>query len=501
MGSLGSFQQTKTLSDVKNKKLLHYKGFIDGQWADAASGKTFDLIDPGTGEKLATFPEMGAKDTARAIESASKEFKTWKNTSGRERARMLRKWNDLCLENTEDFALIITLETGKPLYEARAEVIYACSFLEWFAGEAERTHGENIYTANRNQRLVTMKQPIGVVGCLMPWNYPMAMITRKASAAIAAGCTTIWKPAGETPLSAGAMAVLAMEAGIPAGVIQIITSLTTVAEVGKEICTNKLVKKVSFTGSTRVGRLLMEQCAPTVKKLSLELGGNSPFIVFDDADVDVAVEAAVMAKFRNTGQTCVAANRIFVQDGIYDKFAKALSNTISTFKIGPGTQDGVFVGPLTHENVLSKVLTHIEEAKSNGGKIILGGNRVDGTKGYYVQPTIIADMPRGTITEQDEVFGPVLPLYRFHTEEEVIELANNVDVGLGAFVITSSMPRQWRVTEALEVGVVGVNIGLLSAAENPFGGVKQSGFGREGGREGINEYLILKSMFLNVASG
>ncbi|KIW84809.1 hypothetical protein AYO21_09072 [Fonsecaea monophora] len=450
MGSLGSFQQTKSLADVKNKKLLHYKGFIDGQWADAASGKTFDLIDPGTGEKLATFPEMGAADVARAIDSASKTFVTWKNTSGRDRARMLRKWNDLCLENTEDFALIITLETGKPLYEARAEVIYACSFLEWFAGEAERTHGENILTANRKQRLVTMKQPIGVVGCLMPWNYPMAMITRKASAAIAAGCTTIWKPAGETPLSAGAMAVLAMEAGIPAGVIQIITSLTTVAEVGKEICTNKLVKKVSFTGSTRVGRLLMEQCAPTVKKLSLELGGNSPFIVFDDADVDVAVEAAVMAKFRNTGQTCVAANRIFVQDGIYDRFAKALSNTISTFKIGPGTQDGVFVGPLTHENVLSKVLTHIEEAKNNGGKIILGGNRVEGTKGYYVQPTIIADMPRGTITERDEVFGPVIPLYRFHTEEEVIELANNVDVGLGAFVMTSSMPRQWRVTEALE---------------------------------------------------
>ncbi|OAL33185.1 hypothetical protein AYO20_07502 [Fonsecaea nubica] len=483
MGSLGSFQQTKSLADVKNKKLLHYKGFIDGQWADAASGKTFDLIDPGTGEKLATFPEMGAADVARAIDSASKTFVTWKNTSGRERARMLRKWNDLCLENTEDFALIITLETGKPLYEARAEVIYACSFLEWFAGEAER-----------KQRLVTMKQPIGVVGCLMPWNYPMAMITRKASAAIAAGCTTIWKPAGETPLSAGAMAVLAMEAGIPAGVIQIITSLTTVAEVGKEICTNKLVKKVSFTGSTRVGRLLMEQCAPTVKKLSLELGGNSPFIVFDDADVDVAVEAAVMAKFRNTGQTCVAANRIFVQDGIYDRFAKALSNTISTFKIGPGTQDGVFVGPLTHENNYDADLDYAE-AKNNGGKIILGGNRVEGTKGYYVQPTIIADMPRGTITERDEVFGPVIPLYRFHTEEEVIELANNVDVGLGAFVMTSSMPRQWRV------GVVGVNIGLLSAAENPFGGVKQSGFGREGGRQGIDEYLVLKSMFLNVASG
>ncbi|KAH8807136.1 succinate-semialdehyde dehydrogenase [Xylogone sp. PMI_703] len=496
-----SFRQLRSLSDVRNKNLLRTQGLIDGQWVNAASGRTFNLIDPATGEKIAAFPEMDRGDTARAIESAAEAFKTWKTTSGRERARMLKKWNDLCLENAEDFALILTLETGKPIWEARGEVTYACSFIEWFAGEAERTHGENIPTANRNQRLITTKQPIGVVGCLIPWNYPMAMITRKVCAALAAGCTTVWKAAGETPLSAGAMAVLALEAGIPPQVIQIITTLNTVAEVGKEICTHKAVRKVSFTGSTRVGKLLMEQCAPTLKKLSLELGGNSPFIVFDDANVDVAVDAAIMAKFRNSGQTCVAANRIFVQSGIYAEFSKALVDKIRDFKVGHGTHEDVMVGPLTHENGALKVLTHIEEAKAKGRKVILGGSRVEGSKGYFITPTIITSMPRGTITSREEVFGPVIPLYKFGTEEEVIELANSVEVGLGSFIMTSSMPRQWRVAEALEVGLVGVNIGLLSAAENPFGGVKQSGFGKEGGREGIDEYLVTKSIFLNVASG
>lgn len=353
--------QTKSLNDVKNKALLKKGGLINGEWvATSAAKRTFDVLDPATLDKLATLPEMDRTDTANAVDAAYAAFPAYSQLSARQRARMLRKWSDLCHANVDDLALIMTLENGKTLAESKGEVVYAASFLEWFATQAEMTHGETIPTANRNQRIVTFKQPIGVAACLAPWNFPVAMITRKVGAALAAGCTTVWKPAGETPLSALAQAVLAQEAGFGPGTINVITSLETVAQVGEELCKNPKVRKLSFTGSTRVGKLLMSQCASTLKKLSLELGGNSPFLVFDDAKMETAVEACILAKFRNSGQTCVTANRIFVQRGVYDEFAKKLTEKIKTLKVGAGTQEGVFVGPLTHERAVEKAMRHIE---------------------------------------------------------------------------------------------------------------------------------------------
>lgn len=351
--------QKKDLSSLKRKDLFQTKGYIDGEWVSADSGKTFDVYDPATLDKIATLPEMGASDVDKAVKAAHEAFKSYKKTTARQRARWLRKWGDLVIDHTEDLALILTLENGKTLTEAKGEVAYGASFLEWFAGEAERTHGEVVPVANLNQRVLTFKQPIGVAACLAPWNFPIAMITRKVAPALAAGCTTVWKPAGETPLSALALAVLAQEAGFPKGSINAITTLNTVAEVGDALCKNSLVRKLSFTGSTRVGKLLAAQCADSLKKLTLELGGNSPFIVFDDAKMETAIEACILAKFRNSGQTCVTANRIFVQDGIYDKFAEALTEKIKSLKVGPGTEDGVFVGPLTHERAVEKAMNHV----------------------------------------------------------------------------------------------------------------------------------------------
>ncbi|GAB7353524.1 hypothetical protein MBLNU459_g3967t1 [Dothideomycetes sp. NU459] len=495
--------QKLSLSDVKNKSLLKYEGLIDGEWKskNTSSGRTFDVLDPATLDHLATLPEMDKHHTRDAINAAHKAFKPYSQTSSRQRARMLRKWSDLCQENLEDLALIMTLENGKTLTESKGEVIYGASFLEWFATQAEMTHGEVVPTANRGQRVLTFKQPVGVAACLAPWNFPVAMITRKVGAALAAGCTTVWKPAGETPLSALAQAVLATQAGFPKGTINVITSLETVAEVGEELCRNPKVRKLSFTGSTRVGRLLMAQCAPTLKKLSLELGGNSPFIVFDDAKMETAIEACILAKFRNSGQTCVTANRIFVQSGIYDDFAKKLIEKVKTLKVGPGTEEGVFVGPLTHERAVEKAMKHIEDAKKHGAQVMLGGGPIkDMGKGYFLQPTVITGMTTEMLTTHEETFAPVVALYKFDTEEEVLELANDCDVGLGSFVITENMARSWRVAEALEVGMVGINLGMLSACESPFGGVKGSGFGREGGTQGIEEYLIVKAMLINVAN-
>jgi succinate-semialdehyde dehydrogenase/glutarate-semialdehyde dehydrogenase len=350
----------KSLSDVKRTDLVQSKGYIAEKWASAASGKTFDVYDPATLDKIATIPEMGKEDTTRAIKAAHEAFKSYKKTTARQRARWLRKWGDLCMEHADDLALILTMENGKTLAEAKGEVTYAASFLEWYAGEAERIHGEVVPVANQNQRVLTFKQPLGVAACLAPWNFPIAMITRKVGAALAAGCTTVWKPAGETPLSALAQAVLAQEAGFPKGAINVITTLNLVGEVGEELCKNKLVRKLSFTGSTRVGKLLAQQCAQSLTKLTLELGGNSPFIVFDDAKLETAVEACILAKFRNSGQTCVTANRIFVQKGIYNKFAEALTKRIKELKVGPGTEEGVFVGPLTHERAVEKAMKHID---------------------------------------------------------------------------------------------------------------------------------------------
>ena len=494
-------KQPKSLTDLKRKDLFQQKGYIAEEWVEAASGKTFDVYDPATLNKIATCPEMGKDDTVKAIQAAHDAFKTFKKTSARQRARWLRKWSDLCLEHADDLALILTLENGKTLVEAKGEVTYAASFLEWFAGEAERTHGECVPSANPNQRIITFKQPLGVAACLAPWNFPIAMITRKCGAALAAGCTTVWKPAGETPLSCLAQAVLSREAGFPKGSINVVTTLNLVAEVGETLCQSKLVRKLSFTGSTRVGKLLASQCSQSLKKLSLELGGNSPFIVFDDAKIETAVEACIMAKFRNSGQTCVTANRIFVQKGIYDKFAEALVKRIKELKVGPGTEDGVFVGPLTHERAVEKAMNHINDAKKHGGQVVLGGQPMKDYAGYFMQPTVIKNMNKEMLTTREETFAPVVGLYEFGTEEEGVDMANDCEVGLGSFIVTESIPRSWRVTEALEVGMVGVNLGLLSACESPFGGVKESGYGREGGRQGIEEYLAVKSMLINVANG
>lgn len=505
----------KSLSTLARPDLFQQKGYINAEWVTSSSGKTFDVHNPSTLEKIATCPEMNAADTDKAIAAAHAAFQTYKKTSARQRARWLRKWADLCLEHADDLALILTLENGKPLAEAKGEVTYAASFLEWFAGEAERTHGECVPPANQNQRIITFKQPVGVAACLAPWNFPIAMISRKVGAALAAGCTTVWKPAGETPLSALAQVVLAEEAGFPKGCVNVITCLDTVAEVGEALCKSKLVRKLSFTGSTRVGKLLASQCAQSLKKLSLELGGNSPFIVFDDAKISTAVEACIMGKFRNSGQTCVTANRIMVQKGIYDEFAEALGKRIKELKVGDGLEEGVFIGPLTHERAVEKAMRHIDgkhdhslasdeansifvDAKKHGGQVVMGGKPMDNLKGYFLQPTIIKNMSREMITTTEETFAPVVGLYAFDTEEEAIEMANDCDVGLGSFICTESIPRSWRVTEALEVGMVGVNLGLLSACESPFGGVKESGYGREGGRQGIEEYLTTKSMLINV---
>ncbi|PLB53400.1 succinate-semialdehyde dehydrogenase [Aspergillus steynii IBT 23096] len=488
--------------NLKRKDLFQTKGFIAGSWVDAQDGATFEVRNPASLETLATVPEMGAADTAKAVAAAHEAFKSYKKTSARERARCLRQWNALCHEHVDDLALILTMENGKPFAEAKGEVLYAASFLEWFAGEAERTHGEVVPSANRNQRILTIKEPIGVAACLAPWNFPIAMITRKVGAALAAGCTTVWKPAGETPLSALAQVVLAKESGFPVGSINVVTTLNKVGEVGEALCTSKFVRKLSFTGSTRVGQLLARQCSTNLTKLSLELGGNSPFIVFDDAKVETAVEACLLAKFRNSGQTCVTANRIFVQRGIYQEFMQALIAKIKTLKVGDGMEKDVFIGPLTHERAVGKAMEHIKDATSRGASVELGGGpfRPGDLDGYFFQPTVLSGMSMESLTTQEETFAPVVALYPFDTEEEVLEKANDCDVGLGSFVMTESTPRMWRVAESLEVGMVGINLGMLSACESPFGGVKQSGYGREGGRGGIDEYLTVKSILINVSN-
>ncbi|KAL2853245.1 Aldehyde/histidinol dehydrogenase [Aspergillus pseudoustus] len=469
------------LSQLKRKDLFQQKGYIAEKWVDSVSGATFDVTNPATLETLATLPEMNAADTESAIAAAHEAFQTYKKTTGRQRAGWLRKWHNLCMEHIDDLALILTLENGKPLAEAKGEVIYSASFLDWFAGEAERTHGEVIPASNPGQRILTIKQPLGVAACLVPWNFPIAMITRKVGAALAAGCTT--------------------EAGFPKGAINVITTLNSVGEVGEAICKSKFVRKLSFTGSTRVGKLLAQQCSKNLTKLSLELGGNSPFIVFDDAKIETAVEACLLAKFRNSGQTCVTANRIFVQEGIYGKFAATLVEKIKTMKVGNGVDTGVAIGPLTHDRAVGKAISHINDAKANGASVLLGGSacQPDNLQGYFIQPTVLSGMSTKSLTTHEEVFAPVVALYPFKTEEEVVALANDCDVGLGSFIVTESMPRIWRVAEGLEVGMVGVNLGVLSACESPFGGVKESGYGREGGRHGIDEYLTTKSILMNVA--
>ena len=478
---------------LKDRKLFREQCYIDGNWVDADSRKSTPVINPATGEELGAVPRMGTPETKCAIEAAERAWPAWRAKTAKERAVILRKWFDLMMANQEDLAQIMTAEQGKPLGESRGEIAYGASFIEWFAEEGKRTYGETIPSPWADKRIVVMKQPIGVCALITPWNFPNAMITRKAGPALAAGCTVVIKPAGQTPYSALAMAELGERAGIPKGVLNIITGDSKA--IGAELCANPIVRKLSFTGSTETGRMLMRQCADTIKKLSLELGGNAPFIVFDDADLDAAVEGALASKYRNAGQTCVCANRIYVQDGVYDMFARKLTEKVKGFKVGPGVEPGVIIGPLIDENGVKKVEAHVTDAVSKGAKVILGGKRHP-RGGLFFEPTVIADVTPAMVVSREETFGPVAPLIRFKTEDEVVGLANDSEFGLAGYFYSRDVGRIFRVAERIETGIVGANVGIISTEVAPFGGVKQSGLGREGSKYGIEEYLEIKYLLL-----
>ena len=478
---------------LKDSKLFREQCYIDGGWGDAEGGKTIAVNNPATGAVLGTVPRMGAAEAKRAVEAAERALPAWSAKTAKERAAILRKWFDLMMANQEDLAQIMTAEQGKPLTESRGEIAYGASFIEWFAEEGKRTYGDTIPSPWADKRIVVMKQPIGVCALITPWNFPNAMITRKAGPALAAGCTVVIKPAGQTPYSALALAELGERAGIPKGVINILTGDSKA--IGNEWCANPTVRKLSFTGSTEIGRVLMRQCSDTVKKLSLELGGNAPFIVFDDADLDAAVEGALASKYRNAGQTCVCANRIYVQDGVYDKFATKLAEKVKGFKVGAGTEPGVVIGPLIDEQGVKKVEAHVADAVGKGAKIILGGKRHE-RGGLFFQPTVIANVTPDMIVSYEETFGPVAPLIRFKTEDEVIKLANNTEFGLAGYFYSRDIGRIFRVAEKMETGIVGANAGIISTEVAPFGGVKQSGLGREGSKYGLEEYLEVKYVLI-----
>ncbi|VVE83160.1 NAD-dependent succinate-semialdehyde dehydrogenase [Pandoraea sputorum] len=480
---------------LKDTHLFKTLAWVDGQWISADSGKTFDVLDPATGEVLAKVPELGAEETTRAVSAAEAAQKAWAARTGKERANVLRRWFDLMIANTDDLAYLMTREQGKPLAEARGEIAYAASFIEWFAEEAKRVDGDVLATPAADKRLVTIKQPVGVCAAITPWNFPAAMITRKVAPALAAGCAIVVKPSELTPLSAFALAELAHRAGIPGGVFQVVTG--DARAVGGVLTSHPSVRKLSFTGSTGVGRLLMAQCAPTVKRLSLELGGNAPFIVFDDADIDAAVEGALAAKYRNGGQTCVCANRFYIQDGVYDAFAEKFAKRVAEMKVGNGLEDGVVIGPLIEGKAVDKVVTLVEDAKSRGGRVLVGGE-AHSLGGTYYAPTVIADATSQMRMAREEIFGPVAPLFRFTLDADAIALANDTEFGLAAYLYTRDIARAWRTSEALEYGMVGLNTGLISNEVAPFGGIKQSGVGREGSRYGIEEYLEMKYLCLQV---
>lgn len=469
--------------------LLKTQAFVNGQWVDADSGERFAVTDPATGETLAQVPALGAAETERAIAVAQTAQRAWAAKSAKQRAAILRAWHDLMIANLEDLAYLMTREQGKPLNEARGEIRYAASFIEWFAEEARRINGDIAQHPDADKRIQIYKQPVGVCAAITPWNFPAAMITRKAGPALAAGCAMIVKPAEQTPLSAFALAELAQRAGVPAGVLQVITG--DARAIGGVLTSSPVVRKLSFTGSTEVGRLLMAQCAPTVKRLSLELGGNAPFIVFDDADVDAAVAGALIAKYRNSGQTCVCANRFLVQDGIYDAFAKKLSEKVAALAVGNGLEANTVQGPLIDQAAIDKVETLVADAKQKGAQVMTGGGR-HALGGTFYQPTVLAEATAAMRVAREEIFGPVAPLFRFREESEAIAMANDTEFGLAAYMYTRDLGRSWRVSEALEYGMVGLNTGLISNEVGPFGGIKQSGIGREGSRYGIEEYLELK---------
>lgn len=478
-----------SLSFIKDMRLFRQQCYINGEWRDADSGRTFSVDNPGTGKELGVVPDMGAQETREAIAAANAALPAWRGKTAKERAAILRKWHDLILENRDDLAVIVSLEQGKPLREAGWEIPYGASFVEWFSEEGKRAYGDTIPQHQNDKRLMVIKQPVGVCAAITPWNFPHGMVARKAAPALAAGCTMVLKPAEQTPYSALALCELAERAGIPKGVLNVITGYAP--PIGKELTDSPLVRKLSFTGSTEIGKLLMSQCAGTVKKVSLELGGNAPFIVFDDADIDAAVEGAMISKYRLSGQTCVCANRIFVQDGIYDKFAAKLAEAVGTLQIGSAFESGVTLGPLIDMAAVSKVEEHIEDAVRKGAKLLAGGKRHP-RGGSFFEPTVLGNATRDMKLAEEETFGPVAPLFRFRDEEELIRLANDTQYGLAAYFYTENIGRLWRVAEALEYGMVCVNTGILSTELAPFGGVKQSGIGREGSKYGIDEYLELK---------
>ncbi|QAU32804.1 NADP-dependent succinate-semialdehyde dehydrogenase [Janthinobacterium sp. 17J80-10] len=469
--------------------LFRQQCYVDGQWVDADGGATLPVTNPATGETIGSIPKMGADETRRAIEAANASWSAWRNKSAKERANILRRWFDLMVANTDDLAHIMTVEQGKPLAEAKGEVAYAASYLEWFGEEAKRAYGDTIPGPAADRRIVVVKEPIGVCAAITPWNFPAAMITRKVGAALAAGCPIVVKPATQTPYSALALAVLAEEAGVPRGVFSVVTG--SAAAIGGEMTANPIVRKLTFTGSTEVGKLLMQQCAGTVKKTSMELGGNAPFIVFDDADLDAAVEGALASKYRNTGQTCVCANRLYVQDGVYDTFAEKLVAAVNKLKVGNGLEAGVTQGPLIDENAVAKIEEHIADVVAKGGKVIAGGKRHALGQTFF-EPTVVRDATASMLVAKEETFGPLAPLFRFHSDEEVIGLANDTEFGLASYFYSRDIGRIWRVAEGLEYGMVGINTGLISNEMAPFGGVKQSGIGREGSKYGLDDYMVTK---------
>ncbi len=479
--------------NLKDPKLFREQCYIDGAWVAADSKKTFPVDNPASGEIIGNVPDMGVAETKRAIEAADKAWPAWRAKTAKERAAILRKWFDLMMANQDDLGLILTTEQGKPLAEAKGEIAYGASFVEWFAEEAKRIYGDVIPQHQADKRILVLKQPIGVSAMITPWNFPNAMITRKAAPALAAGCTVVIKPAEQTPFSALAMAELAERAGIPKGVFNVITG--DAPTIGKEMCANPTVRKVSFTGSTEVGRILMRQSADTIKKLSLELGGNAPFIVFDDADLDAAVEGAIASKYRNAGQTCVCANRIYVQDTVYDAFAAKLAEKVKEFKVGIGTEAGVIIGPLIDQQGMKKVEEHVADATAKGAKVMLGG-KAHSRGGLFFEPTILTGVTQQMRVSNEETFGPVAPLYRFKTDDEAIAMANATEFGLAGYFYSRDIGRIFRAAEQLETGMVCVNSGILSTEVAPFGGVKQSGLGREGSKYGIEEYLEVKYLLL-----
>jgi succinate-semialdehyde dehydrogenase / glutarate-semialdehyde dehydrogenase len=487
---------TNLASLLKDPTLLVTKAYVAGQWIDADDGTTFPVTNPARGDVICHLPNLGRAETARAIDAAQKAMKDWATRTGKERAAVMRKWFDLMMANQDDLGKILTAEMGKPLAEAKGEVAYGASFIEWFGEEAKRVYGETIPGHQRDKRITVIKQPIGVVGSITPWNFPNAMIARKVGPALAAGCGFVARPAAETPLSALAMALLGERAGLPAGIFSVITSIRS-SDIGKEFCENHAVRKLTFTGSTEVGRILLRQAAEQVMKCSMELGGNAPFIVFDDADLDAAVAGAMISKFRNNGQTCVCANRIYVQAGVYDAFAKKLGEAVAKTKVGDGLSEDVTFGPLINDKAVVKVEEHIADALSKGAKVETGGKRHE-LGGSFFQPTILTGVTTDMLVTNEETFGPLAPLFKFETEEEVIELANATIFGLASYFYARDIGRITRVQEALEYGMVGVNTGLISTEVAPFGGVKQSGLGREGSHHGMEDYLEMKYICLSV---